>query len=151
MRLSPIIPAAIRAESGLLFLIGLNPDRPGELSWPALAALMAADAVVHDADVDPDTLALVPSRCFVEAAPVDIARVRKLASEGWRVVWLVVGDPAKSLATLANAERLAEAGITIRTIASLWSGGPDGFGPIGSLGDTPVPQSFATALNGLAG
>jgi len=148
MRLAPAVPAAIRADAGLVFLIGFNRDRPGELSWPALAALAAADAVVHDGDVDPDILALVPRRCFVEAVPGDIARVRKLANEGWRVVWLVVDDPANSPAKVADAERLAEAGIAIHTIASLWSAGPDTPGPIGNaLG----PQSFATALNGLAG
>jgi hypothetical protein len=164
MRPSPSIPAVIRADAGLVFLIGSNPEQPGELSWPALAALAAADAVVHDEDVDPETLALVPRRCFVEAVPRDFSRVRKLASEGWRVVWLIVGDPPSSLVELADAEPLAAApGITIRTMASLWSPGPgpgspgpgspgpDSSGQIGSRGTIPAPQSLATALNGLAG
>ncbi|MGH7031279.1 MAG: SAM-dependent methyltransferase [Stellaceae bacterium] len=151
MRQSPPVPAEIRGDAGLVLLIGFNPDRPGELSWPARAALSAADAVIHDGSADPDTLALVPRGCFVEAVQGDIARVRKLAGEGWRVVWLVVGDPSISLATLANAERLAGAGIAIGTIASLPSGGPGGDRPIASLGATLAPQSFATAFNGLAG
>jgi uroporphyrin-III C-methyltransferase len=155
MRLSPMIPAAVQVDAGLVFVIGSDPDRPGELSWPALAALAAADAVVHDGGVDPDTLALIPHRCFVEAVPGNealpgnIARVRKLAGEGWRVVWLVVGDPANSPDKRADAERLAAAGITIRTIASLSGGGSDGVDRIGC--NTLAPQSFATALNGLAG
>ncbi len=152
MRSSPITPAGIRAGAGLVFLIGSNPDRPGELSWPALAALAAADAVVHDGGVDPDTLALVPHGCFVEGVPADIARVRKLAGEGWRVVWLVVGDPANSAAKLTDADRLAEAGIAVRTIASLCSPGPDASDPTVDIrGDALAPQSYATALNGLAG
>lgn len=152
MRPSQSIPAVIRADAGLVFLIGSSPDRPGELSWPALAALGAADAVVHDQDVDPRTLALVPRRCFVEAVPRDFARVRKLASEGWRVVWLIVGDPPTSLVELADAERSAQApGIAIRTMASLSSAVPDSSGSIFSRGNAPAPQPLATALNGLAG
>lgn len=152
MRPSQSIPAVIRADAGLVFLIGTNPDRPGELSWPALAALAAADAVVHDRDVDPETLALVPSRCFVEAIPRDFTRVRKLAGEGWRVVWLIVGDPPASLVELADTERLADApGITIRTMASLWGPVPDSPGSIRSRSNAPAPQPLATALNGLAG
>lgn len=151
MRQSPPAPSDGRANAGLVFLIGCNPDRPGELSWPARAALAAADAVVHDGNVDPASLALVPRHCFVEAAPGDVARVRKLAGEGWRVVWLVVGDPSISLATLADAERLAQAGITIGTIASLPGGSRDDERPDASLDAALAPQSFATALNGLAG
>ncbi len=151
MRSSPSIPAMNGADAGLVFLIGANPERPGELPWPALAALAAADAVVHDREVDPDTLALVPDRCFVEAVPRDLTRVRKLAREGWRVAWLIVGDPPSSLAALADAERLAPAGVTIRTIASLGRPDPDRSNPIGNRDTVPVPQPLATALNGLAG
>ena len=149
---SPSIPAVIRADAGLVFLIGSSPDRPGELSWPALAALAAADAVVHDQDVDPETLALVPRHCFVEAVPRDFTRVRKLANEGWRVVWLVVGDPPAALGEFADTERLAQIpGVAIRTMVSLGGPGPSSSGSIGSCGGAPAPQPLATALNGLAG
>ncbi len=151
MRQSPPDLPGRRADAGLVFLIGSNPDRPGELSWPARAALSAADAVVHDGKVAPDILALVPRHCFVEADPGDVARVRKLAGEGWRVVWLVVGDPSISLATLADAERLADAGIAVGTIAGLLGGGRDNERAVASLDASLAPQAFATALNGLAG
>lgn len=148
---SPILPVKIREGDGLVFLIGSNPDQPDKLSWPALAALAAADAVVHDGDISPETLALVPPRCFVEAIPGDIGRVRKLAGDGWRVVWLVAGDPANSPAKLAEAERLAEAGIAVRTIASPWTSAADSLSPRVGLGNASAPQYLASALTGLAG
>lgn len=151
MRQSPPASQEIRGDAGLVFLIGCDPNRPGELSWPAQAALAAADAVVHDGSVDPSTLALVPPRCFVEAVPGDVARVGKLAAEGWRVVWLVVGAPAVSLGALVDAERLADAGVSVSTIAGLPGDGRTGDRPGAGLDATLAPQSFATALNGLAG
>ncbi len=137
MRSSPSLPPG---GPGLVFLIGSDPDRPGELTWPALAALAAADAVLHDGDVDPLTLALAPRGCLVEPAPGDIARARKLAQEGWRVVWLVAGDPARSPEKFAAAS-----GIAVRTIAGIAGGEP------ATLAACPAPQPFATPLNGLAG
>ncbi|HEY3911190.1 MAG TPA: SAM-dependent methyltransferase [Stellaceae bacterium] len=151
MRQSPPVPPDVPADTGLVLLVGFDPERPGDLSWPARAALSAADAVIHEGTIDPDILTLVPRRCFVESVPGDAARVGKLAGEGWRVVWLVAGDPSISLAALAKAERLAEAGIAIGTIASLPGGGRGDERPSASLDATLAPQSFATAFNGLAG
>jgi hypothetical protein len=149
--LSPTTTPNIAPEAGSVFLIEAHPECPGELPWPALAALAAAETVVHDDDVDPETLALVPQRCFVEPAPGDVARVRKLAGEGWRVVWLVVGDPVLSPDKRAAAERLADAGITVRMIASLSGPGLGVSRRTNGCGSAPAPQSFGTALNGLAG
>jgi siroheme synthase len=139
-------PSGPRSAAGLVFLLGSDPARPGTLSWPARAALAAADAVLHDGAVDPATLALVPRRILVEALPGDLARVEKLAGEGWRVVWLVSGDPARSPARRADAERLHAAGIATRTLAGFLPG-DDRF----AEGVAAAPQPLATALNGLAG
>lgn len=137
-------PPSSPAGFGLVLLIGSDPARPGELAWPALAALTAADAVLHDGDVSPLTLDLVPRGCLIEPTR-DVARAQKLAREGWRVVWLVSGDPARSPEKLALATRLAAAGIIVRTIAG------DSDPAAAAQGAAPAPQPFATALNGLAG
>ena len=148
----PSAAAGRRAAAGSVLLVQADPARPGELSWPALAALAAADAVLHDRAVDPDTLALVPGRVLVEPMPFDLARVGKLAGEGWRVVWLASGDPARSPERRAAAERLRQAGIATETFAGFLPG-DDGDRIEGSPRAIGVvaPQPLATALNGLAG
>lgn len=149
---SPSAASGLPSNAGSVFLIGSDPERPGELSWPALAALAAADAVLHDGEVDPDTLALVPRRVLVEPVPGDIARVGKLAGEGWRVVWLVNGDPARSPRRRADAERLREAGIATHTIAGFLHCDESAvFGAAIPPAGAVAPQPLATALNGLAG
>jgi uroporphyrin-III C-methyltransferase len=149
---SPSTPNGVRTEVGSVFLIGSDPERPGALSWPALAALAAADAVLHDGAVGPDTLALVPRRVLVEPVPGDIARVGKLAGEGWRVVWLVSGNPASSPKRRAEVERLREAGIATHTIAGFLNCDEDGVsGAAVAAAGAVAPQPLATALNGLAG
>jgi siroheme synthase len=144
--------AAPRSAAGSVFLIGLDPKRPGELSWPALAALAAADAVLHDGAVDPGTLNFVPRHVLVERLPGDIARIGKLAGEGWRVVWLVSGDPASSSMYRSGAERLRKAGIATHTIAGFLSCDDDAvFGAALPSAGAVAPQPLATAFNGLAG
>ena len=137
---------------GPVLLVGSDPGRPGELSWPALAALAAADVVLHDGAVDPGTLALVPGRALVEPAPGDLSRVGKLAGEGWRVVWLVSGDPASLPARRADAERLKARGIATHTIAGFPDcDGETLFTAATAAAGIAAPQPYATALNGLAG
>ena len=128
--------------SGLVLFIGTGNE---EAAWPALAALGAADAVLHDGAIAPPSLAAVPQRAFVEtiAAGQGGGRAQKLAAEGWHVVRLVSGDPAGSPALLREAEELAAAGIAIRFFA-----GPRAPANPAAV---PFPQPFATALNGLAG
>jgi|GEM_PF-3241560 hypothetical protein len=130
------------ASAGLVLFLGLEGERT---TWPALAALGAADAVLYDGAVDPHSLAVVPSHAFIEkvAAGAGGGRAKKLAAEGWRVVRLLAGGPAGSPAALAEAEELTAAGVAIRFFA----GSRAAASPL----PTPVPQPFATALNGLAG
>lgn len=133
-----------RLDPGLVLYVGFDAERPGELSWPALAALEAADAVLYDAAAEPSTLGLIPPRCFAEeaASATVLSRAKKLAGEGWKVVRLVAGDPASQAA--GEAGRLAALGIRVRALSSAEGAGS------GRL-PKPLPQAFSTALNGLAG
>lgn len=131
---------SLAPAAGLVLFIGTGSEGA---AWPALAALGAADAVLHDGAIDPRSLAAVPQKAFVEAVAAGQGggRAQKLAAEGWHVVRLVAGDPADSPALLGEAEELAAAGLAIRFFAS----------PRGPTRPVPLPQPFATALNGLAG
>jgi hypothetical protein len=128
-----------------VLLIGSGRCRAGNMSSPQRAALAAADVVLHEEDVDPTILGLVARGAFVEPVAANghptltrasgIARARKLASEGWRVVWLVAGD-AEHLAL-----DLADAGLVVGD-----RGASDAF-----LAAGREPRLLATSLNGLAG
>ena len=147
---SPALPPAPPAGgSGCIFLIGGSAASAGALAAPACAALAAADAVLHDDDVDPGVLALVPRGTFVEpiksnngrppAKSTALARARKLASEGWRVVWLVSGDTERIPGQFAAADRTIH--ICTDRCAHEAHAAADGLGP----------QPLATAFSGLAG
>jgi hypothetical protein len=139
---SPVSPGT---ACGCIFLIRSDPAHAHLLGRPARAALAAADSVLHDNDVDPRILALVPRGAFVEpvASYSDctpaIARARKLASEGWRVVWLVSDDDRHPPAALA-------AGGTIHVCTDVCAHEPQP-----AMLDGRGPQPLATAFNGLAG
>jgi siroheme synthase len=135
---------------GCVFLLGSSLADHGELAPPALAALAAADAVLHDSDADPRILALAPHGAFVEkvrsysgrklANTAGTARAHKLASEGWCVVWIISGDIAPP------AARCAEAGLAPHTHINRSAGGPETTGE-----NAYSPRTLATAFNGLAG
>ena len=55
-------------QPGHVWLVGAGPGDPGLLTLQALAALDAADVVVHDALVDPRVLALARNGAIVERA-----------------------------------------------------------------------------------
>jgi hypothetical protein len=135
---------------GCIFLIRSDPAHAHLLGRPARAALAAADSVLHDDDVDPRILAFVPHGVFVEpvatgsdCAPAKspaTARARKLAFEGWRVVWLVSGDDRHCPPALAAA---------CGAIHFCTDGGSHE--PQPATVDGHGPQPLATAFNGLAG
>jgi hypothetical protein len=118
---------------------------PHETATAALAALAAADVVFHEDGADSAIMAHVPRGAMVEPVPADghdvparsaaLARARRLAGDGWRVVWLTAGDAENTAFEFADAgpaveERDATAGFA----ASM-----------------RTPHLLATALNGLAG
>src|SRR5258708_36689511 len=55
-------------EPGHVWLAGAGPGDPGMLTLDALAALVQADVIVHDALVDKRTLALARSGAMLEFA-----------------------------------------------------------------------------------
>jgi hypothetical protein len=143
-------PVALPADPGCIFLIRSDSACPQSLAAPERDALAAADAVLHEGDIDPGILALVRRGVFVEpVASVDerapgrsaaIARAGKLASEGWRVVWIGSDDTACSPADFAAAAGMA---IQVCTDACAHRETRSNLGH--------GPQPLATAFNGLAG
>jgi hypothetical protein len=132
-------------ETVPVLVIGSDPFCPGEMPAPHRSALAAADVVLHEENVDPVILKLVGRGAFVEPVSANghptfarasaIGRARKLAGEGWRVVWLVAGD------TNHLALDFAEAGLVAGDCTAA-----DAFVASGR-----EPHMLATALNGLAG
>ena len=83
-------------------------------AWRGTVAVLAsADAIFCEEAVDPTGLALVAPGVFIERVPVDddraparfllLDRARRLASDGWRVVWLVPGDSETASADIRAA------------------------------------------------
>jgi len=145
--LSSVLPSA---GCGGVFMIHSNGADAQALTRPARAALAAADAVLHDDDAAAEVLALVPQGAFVEsvasnndyAATISpaFARACKLASEGWRVVWLTTAYSPHSPAALAAAGGPVHVCTDVCAHESQVS-----------LVDVRGPQPLATAFNGLAG
>jgi hypothetical protein len=129
----------------LIVVIGSGPCHSGEMTSPLRSALAAADVVLLEEGVEPSALNLVAQAAFVERVetygdPIigrasGIARARKLASEGWRVVWLAAGN-AEQL-----ADELADAGLA--------TGGCCAADAVVTV--EREPRLLATPLNGLAG
>jgi siroheme synthase len=159
MSMPPVEPSAFLQPPdavpgwGCVLLVAADAAQTAELQRPAVAALAGADAVLHDQDVDPRLLALVPRGAFVEpvgpghdrvpARTAGIARACRLAADGWRVVWLIAGDFSRAPAELAG---LAEAGIAVRTCTDSSASAMEAV-----FADRGGPQPLATAFNGLAG
>jgi hypothetical protein len=111
----------------------------------ALTALAAADVVFHEDNSGSGILAHAPRGALVEPVPADghdmparsaaLARARRLAGDGWRVVWLVSGDAEPSALDFPDADPVAE----------------DRDASVGVAGSISAPHLLATALNGLAG
>jgi hypothetical protein len=148
--LSALSPVSPGTACGCIFLIRSDPAHAHLLAQSARAALAAADSILHDDDVDPRILALVPHGAFLELVPSDsdrtpakspaIARACKLASEGWRVVWLVTAYGRYSPAALPAA------GGPIHVCTDVCAHEPQVF-----MVDGRGPRPLATAFNGLAG
>jgi uroporphyrin-III C-methyltransferase len=120
-------------EAGHVWLAGAGPGDPGLLTLHALAGLSHADAVVHDALVDPRILALANPNARLEFAgkrggkpsstQADIThRLIALARAGLRVLRLKGGDPCIFGRGGEEALALADAGIPFRIIPGITSG-----------------------------
>lgn len=120
-------------EPGMVLLVGAGPGDPDLLTVAALKALHNADAVVHDALVSPEIMALIPDGCekihagkrggSPSSSQKDITETLvRLAKAGRRVVRLKGGDPFVFGRGGEEAERLAEEGIPFRVVPGLTSG-----------------------------
>lgn len=126
-------------------VIGCEPVACRAMPASERLALAGADAVLCETGIDAAILALAPHGALVEAVMANghpalprvsaIARAAKLASEGWRVVWLAAGDAR------AVALDLTAAGVAVGDRSTP---GIDATRPY-------EPRSLATAMNGLAG
>ena len=138
------VPGSASPDTAVV-VIGCERGSRGAIPACERVALAEADAVLCETGIDAAILALAPNGAFVERVVANghpalprvsaIARAAKLASEGWRVVWLAAGD-ARPVAL-----DLAAAGV-----------------PVGDRGAPPCegvpayePRFLATAMNGLAG
>jgi uroporphyrin-III C-methyltransferase len=122
-----------RLCSGHVWLVGAGPSDPSQLTLQALAALIQAEVVVHDALVDPRVLALIPStteRIFVgkrggmpSTRQEDICDLLiRLARERRKVIRLKGGDPHVFGRGGEEILALAEARIPFRVVPGLTSG-----------------------------
>lgn len=134
-------------EPASIFLVAVDPESPGRVPWQVLAVIRAADAVFFDSDIEDRVSDLCGPRCYREemrseqtaadfAQSGKIARMQKLADDGWRVIRLI----ATAADIAAEVARLEAARINVRVLSGVVRGESRAY-----------PERFAAALNGLAG
>jgi len=137
-----------RFEPGHVWLVGAGPGDPALLTLAAVAALAAADVIVHDALVDPRILALARPEAAREfagkrggkpsAQQADItARLVDLARGGRRVLRLKGGDPFVFGRGGEEALALAAAGVPFRVVPGVTSG-------LAGLAGARIPATMRT-------
>lgn len=120
-------------EPGHVWLAGGGPGDPGLLTLDALAGLLQADVIVHDALVDARILALARDEARLEFAgkrggrpsitQADISqRLIELAHAGERVLRLKGGDPYMFGRAGEETMALATAGVPFRVISGVTAG-----------------------------
>jgi uroporphyrin-III C-methyltransferase len=130
--------AALRGDypvfiPGEVWLVGAGPGDPGLLTLDALAGLLQADVVVHDALVDARVLALARSGARMQfagkrggkpsIAQEDIsAQLIALAQSGLRVLRLKGGDPFVFGRGGEEILALAAAGVAFRVVPGVTAG-----------------------------
>ncbi len=142
---SPRLPAADwpDMQPGWVWLCGAGPGDPGLVTLHTLNALRQADAIVHDALVAPEVLALArPGAALIpmgkrggRASPGQAevtARLIALARAGKRVLRLKGGDPFVFGRGGEEAEDLVRAGVPIRVVPGVSAG-------IGGLAYAGIP------------
>jgi uroporphyrin-III C-methyltransferase len=118
---------------GEVWLVGAGPGDPGLLTLDALAGLLQADVVVHDALVDARVLALARSGAQMQfagkrggkpsIAQEDIsAQLIDLAHAGLRVLRLKGGDPFVFGRGGEEILALAAAGVAFRVVPGVTAG-----------------------------
>lgn len=129
-----------RLQAGHVWLVGAGPGDPGLLTLEALAALTEADALVHDALVSAEIVAVAAQaekffvgkrggRLSIPQADINALLVR-LAREGRKVVRLKGGHPTVFARGGEEALALVENGIPYRVLPGVTSA----FGGLASAG-----------------
>ena len=132
--------------AGEVWLVGAGPGDPGLLTLDALAGLIQADVLVHDALVDPRILSLARSDAELRfagkrggrpsMAQADIsAQLIDLAQRGLRVLRLKGGDPFVFGRGGEEILALASAGVPFRIIPGVTSG-------LGALAGARIPATM---------
>ena len=143
--------AALRGKypefaAGEVWLVGAGPGDPGLLTLDALAGLIQADVLVHDALVDSRILALARSDAELRfagkrggrpsMAQADIsAQLIGLAQRGLRVLRLKGGDPFVFGRGGEEILALAAAGVPFRIIPGVTAG-------LGALAGARIPATM---------
>jgi len=131
---------------GEVWLVGAGPGDPGLLTLDALAGLLQADVVVHDALVDARVLALARSGAQMQfagkrggkpsIAQEDIsAQLIALAHGGLRVLRLKGGDPFVFGRGGEEILALAAAGVAFRVVPGVTAG-------LGGLASACIPATM---------
>jgi uroporphyrin-III C-methyltransferase len=139
-------PDAPVLSPGHVWLAGAGPGDPGLLTLDALAGLLQADVVVHDALVDPRVLALAGPQARLEfagkrggrpsAEQRDIStRLIEFARAGHRVLRLKGGDPCVFGRGGEEALALSAAGVPFRIIPGVTAG-------LAGLTAAAIPATF---------
>jgi uroporphyrin-III C-methyltransferase len=132
--------------SGEVWLVGAGPGDPGLLTLDALAALLQADVVVHDALVDARVLALARAGAQLQfagkrggkpsIAQEDICmQLVDHARRGLRVLRLKGGDPFVFGRGGEEMLALAAAGVTFRVVPGVTAG-------LGGLASAGIPATM---------
>jgi uroporphyrin-III C-methyltransferase len=143
--------SALRGEfpafaAGEVWLVGAGPGGPGLLTLDALAGLIQAEVLVHDALVDPRILALARGDAELRfagkrggrpsTAQTDIsALLIDLARRGLRVLRLKGGDPFVFGRGGEEILALAGAGVPYRIVPGMTSG-------LGALASAKIPATM---------
>jgi uroporphyrin-III C-methyltransferase len=143
--------AALRGQypvfaAGEVWLVGAGPGDPGLLTLDALAGLVQADVLVHDALVDPRVLALARNGAQLQfagkrggkpsIAQADIsAQLVDFARRGLRVLRLKGGDPFVFGRGGEEVQALAAAGVPFRIIPGITAG-------LGALVSARIPATM---------
>ena len=109
-------------ERGGVVLVGCGSGRVEDVTLGAVAALQAADLVVHDGDVPPAVIGLSRREAPKLAATDEEAaraRVRTLVADNKRIAWLGTGTPLTCRRWLNRRDAFAELPLTLAPAVSI--------------------------------
>jgi uroporphyrin-III C-methyltransferase len=150
--LARLAPTITDFEPGHVWLAGAGPGNAGSLTLDVVSALGQADAIVHDALVDPSILRAAPQAELhfagkrggkLSTAQDDITMLLiALAHRGRRVLRLKGGDPYVFGRGGEEARALARAGIPFRILPGVTSA----FGALASAGIPATMRGLNKAI-----